>query len=241
MKRAVIAAVVLLPFLAATMACGDETTVQSSNEPDTGITVSGEGRVSASPDLARLSLGVSALAPSVSEAREQAASALSAMIQSLRDNGVDEDDIQTQQLSIQPEYNFDNGQQTLRGFRVTNIVDVKIREIDRTGEIVDGAAAAGGDTTQIMGLSFTIDDPTSLQDQARAEAVEDARQKAQTIADAAGVDLGDPIRISEGGGTVPVPVFERGFAADAAQQVGTPIEPGELDVVISVSVTFDLQ
>jgi uncharacterized protein YggE len=238
-KRTVIATATLAAVLLLAAACGDNTTIQQADKPDAGITVSGEGRVTAPPDLARLSLGVSALAPSVAEAREQAAASLSAMIQSLKDNGVADKDIQTQQLSIYPEYSYDNGQQTLRGFRVTNTVDVKIRDIDRTGEVVDDAVAAGGNTTTINGLFFSIEDPTSLQDEARKKAVEDARARAEIIADAAGVDLGDPISISESGGPVPLPEFGRGAAAPAAD-TGTPIQTGELDVVINVSVTFKL-
>jgi uncharacterized protein YggE len=234
-----LASMLALALVAA--ACGDETRIESPEEPVAGVTVSGEGRVSAPPDLAKLSLGVTVLAASVAQARDQAAASLEAMVQTLRDNGVDEDDIQTQQLSIYPEYDFQDGSQTLRGFRVSNTLDVKVREIDRTGEIVDDAVAAGGDTTTINSLTFTIDDPRGLQDQARAAAVEDARVKAETIARAAEVDVGDPISITESGVAPVPPIFaERDVALDQAAGA-TPIEPGELDVVVTLSVTFDLQ
>lgn len=240
----ILAPLLLLPLAFAAAVCGGETTRIETPGGDNrnGITVAGEGKVTARPDIAMLSLGVSALAPSVGEAREQAAAALNAMIDSMKANGIDEDDLQTQQLSISPEYDYRGETQTLRGFRVSNVITAKVRDIDTTGKVVDDAVAAGGDTTQIQSISFTIDDPTQLQEQARSLAVADAKKKAETLASASGVGIGAPIAISEGSLYVPLNYADgESFAADRQAAAPTPIEPGELDVVINVSVTWEIK
>jgi uncharacterized protein YggE len=236
------AALIALAGLAA--ACGDRTTtnVENPDPGDFGVTVSGEGTVTAPPDVAMITLGVSTQAATVADARDQAASALDAMIASIRNNGVDEDDIQTQNLSIFPEYSYPDGNPVLRGYRVTNQVHVTVRDIDTTSQVVDDAVAAGGDATQIQGISFTIDDPASLRDQARELAVRDARARADVLASAAGVSLGDAIRISETTSPDgPIPVFARDEAAQSGADIATPIEPGQLDVTVLVTVTWAIE
>ena len=235
-------AILLTSMAFAGAICGETTRITTQNTSDgtRGITVSGEGKVTAAPDVAMLTLGVNTLAPTVAEARDRAATALDGMIASMRNNGIDEKDIQTQQLSIYPEYDYRNEQQTLRGFRVTNTVLAKVRNIDNTSKVVDDAVTAGGDNTTIESIAFTIDEPEELQSQAREAAVRDARAKAETLASAAGIGLGDPITISEGGGVQPVYYDRAELAADQQAGAPTPIEPGELDVVITVSVTWDI-
>ncbi|HZP56630.1 MAG TPA: SIMPL domain-containing protein [Dehalococcoidia bacterium] len=230
-------AIAFVVFAAAT--CGSTTTnVQSGNEQH-GISTQGQGTVHATPDVAQVTLGVSVLDDSVAAARDRAAASLNAMIDSLKANGVADKDIQTQYLSVSPEYDYTNGRQLLKGFRVQNSVTATVRDIGRTSKAVDDAITAGGDDAQVQGIAFTIDKPESLQDQARQQAVADARARAETLAKASGVSLGDPIQISESGGPAPVPVAagELKRAADAS----TPIQPGELDVTVNVSVTWEIK
>jgi hypothetical protein len=227
--------------------CGDTTTrVENSGDREHGVTVSGEGKVTGAPDIATISLGVSALAPTVAEARMQAATALEGMIASMEANGIAEKDIQTQDLSIYPEYDYNpvDQRQTLRGFRVSNTVVAKVRDIDTTGAVVDDAVDAGGDTTQIQGIAFSIDDPEELRRQAREQAVQDARARAETLAQAGGVSLGEPVTITETSYRAPVyydEVATGGSAADRQAAPETPIEAGELDVVVTVDVTWGIQ
>jgi uncharacterized protein YggE len=189
-----------------------------------------------------IQLGVSVLRPTVAEARAQAATALDAMINSMNANGVEEDDIQTSQLYISPEYDYRNNEAVLRGFRVSNSVSVKVRDIDTTSKVVDDAVAAGGDDTQLQGISFTIDDPKELQKQAREAAIADARAKADTLAQAGGVSVGDPIVINEGSVYVPpIPYAGREAAAPDQAAPETPIEPGQLDVIVNVTVTWTIE
>lgn len=223
------------------LACTDETTVLPPNNESPGVTVSGSGSVFGEPDVALLSLGVEARARSVAEARGQAAEAMDAMLIALKDGGVADEDIQTTRFTVQPEFDFINDRQVLRGFVVTNTVTAKIRTIDNTGQLLDGALEAGGDLARVESLQFTIDDPSPLQDQARREAVEEARAKAETLAEAAGVELGRPRTITESGGPVPIP-FETAAFDDTAQELErTPIETGELEVRIDVQIAYDLE
>ena len=205
-----------------------------------GITVSGEGKVTGTPDLAVISLGISTIQPTVAAARDQAATTMQALIDSVKANSVAEKDIQTTQLSIYPQYDYSmGGSGKLVGYQITNTVNVKVRDINKTSDVLDAAVAAGGDMTQVQNISFTIDDPTTLKDQAREEAVNDAKARAQRLADTAGVKLGDPISISE---TSPTPYTYNDRAVMApATGASTPIEAGELDVDLTVQVVFAIQ
>jgi hypothetical protein len=234
-------AVAVLSLAAA--ACGDRTTrVETGGQTQKGISVTGTGKVTGKPDVAKLTLGVSAEADSVAKARDQAAASMDAMIKSLKDNGVAEKDIQTQQFNIEPQYDYNEGKPRLRGFRVTNIVTATLRDINKTSKVVDDAVTAGGNDTQIQGLSFTIDNPEDLKRQAREKAVADAKAKAETLANSAGVRIGDAITISESGYMPPIFEARGGIAApDTGPGVSTPIQPGGLDVTVDVSVTWSIK
>lgn len=244
--RLAIIALAIAPLTFVAAVCGNTTNnvQEDENNPSDRISVSGEGIARGAPDLALISLGISFRADTVARAREQAATAMDGVVRALRDNGVAEKDIQTRQLTISAEYNYgNNGQQQLLGFRVRNTVDAKIRNIDSTSSVIDAAVSAGGDGTEINGISFTIEDPTALEEEARKLAVAEARAKAQTLADAGGVDLGEPRSISEQVERPPLPYAGRATADSAGTQAApeTPVLAGELDVVVSVSMTFDLQ
>ncbi len=238
---AIISVVAFALFVGAT--CAGDTTVQNGGDNQQhGVSVAGEGKVQGKPDVAMLSLGVSVLANDVASARDRAANELDAMINSMKANGVADKDIQTQQLNISPEYDYTNGRQLLKGFRVSNTVSAKVRDINKTGKVVDDAVAAGGNDVQIQGISFTIDKPDDLQSQAREQAIADARSKAETLAKASGVSLGDAISITEGGGVQPLPaspaLLDRAASGAAAE---TPIQPGELDVTVTVNVVWAIK
>lgn len=221
-----------------------ETTVLPPGQDSAGITVSGSGSAFGEPDVAVLTLGVEAEAPTVAEARSEAADAMDATLQALKDGGVEEIDIQTTRFSINPQYDYrGNGPPRLTGFLVENLVTVKIREIDNTGDLIDAAATAGGDLIRIQNLRFTIDDPSALEDEARVAAMEEAKSKGETLAAVAGVSLGAPRSISESGGFSPIR-FDNILALGAAEfaaDVGTRIETGELEVRVQVQVVYGLE
>ena len=215
---------------------------------DTGIWVDGVGVVSAPPDLAELDLGVSATADTVSEARDSAAEAMTAIVASLIGGGVAPADIRTRHISIQPQYDWqeviDEGirrsERVLTGYQVSNTVIVRVRDLDSVSEILDGAVAAGGDVVRVNGINFRIEDTTALAKEARELAVADALAKAGELASYSGVNLGRMVFLSE---TSAQPVFaERTFAAVASDAaVSTPISPGEQEVRVTVRAVFDIQ
>jgi uncharacterized protein YggE len=212
----------------------------NSSEPQ-GLSVSGEGRASAAPDVAVLGLGVSAKASTVGAANSQAQEAMTALLDALEANGVQEKDIQTTSLSIQPEYDYRNDEQVLTGYRVSHMLQVKVRDIDRAGEVIDDAVQAGGDLLQVQSISFTIDDTTALSSEARQKAVADAQAKAEELASLAGVTLGDPTYITESTSTpYSQPYYDRSVAYSAEAAPATEISLGELEVVVSVNITYGI-
>ena len=241
MKTKTVGLMALLVVGLLALACTETTVLPSDRESSPGISVSGIGSVFGEPDVAILTLGVEAQADSVGEARAMAAEAMDAMLTVLKDGGVEDSDIQTSRFSVEPRYNFRDGEQELIGFFVNNLVTVKIRDIDETGTLIDDVVEAGGDLTRVQNLRFTIDDPEELQQEARRLAMENAKSKAETLADAAGVDLGAPRSISESGGFSPIAFGERPFLADFdAAGASTAIEVGELEVQIQVQVVYGL-
>jgi len=241
---ALIGAVGWIPLASANPVASSGTTPQTlSDWPDNlGIWVTGQGKVAVVPDTAILSLGVEAQAVTVEKAMDEAAVAMDRVIATLRANGVDEKDIKTQWFNIYPVRRWtDNGQEILLGYRVTNMVTVKIRDVEATGRIIDAVAKAGGDLIRIQGVSFTVDDPSQYYVEARAEAVADAITKAQQLADLAGVQLGKPFYISEGSSYTPIYMDYRMMAFEGGSISTTPISPGETEITLTVQMAFAIQ
>lgn len=217
-----------------------------TSQQQTGLVVSGEGKVTVVPNMAILNLGVEAQAKTVEEARQQAAGAMEAIRAALKGRGVDQKDIKTQWFNIAPVTRWvemgkgQPGQEVIVGYRVDNMVVAKIRKVDEAGNIIDAVATAGGDLARVRGISFTIDDPTRVLAQARELAVKDALAKAQQLAHLSGAKLGKPIFISESGGWAPpVPMVRTAMEAKGAGPA-TPISPGESEVRLDVQITFSL-
>lgn len=216
---------------------------------DAGIWVNGVGTVSAPPDLAELDLGVSATAETVSEARESAATAMTAIVGYLTGSGIEEKDIRTRHFSIHPQYEWQeiirpggrSNERVLTGYQVTNTAIVLVRDMDRASELLDGAVEAGGDVVRVNGINFTIEDTTGLARQAREKAVADAMAKAAQLAAHSGVTLGRLVLLSEVTGGQPTPFAERTFALAADASVATPLSPGEQDVRVTVLAVFDIE
>lgn len=207
------------------------------------IHVTGSGSVTGEPDIATLYLGVSVEKKSVEAAREEAASAMTAVIESLKANNIAENDIQTENFSIYPQYDYTDEGRVLRGYRVNNTVNTTVRELESLSDIIDDAIGAGGDIVVVNSIQFMIEDPTPLQAQARTLAVENAKAKARTLAEASDVTLGKPITISETTYTVGPPIAyaeSAEFAADMARSA-TPIEAGELTVTINVTIVYEIE
>jgi uncharacterized protein YggE len=195
------------------------------------ITVVGTGQVTGTPDVADVTIGVSARAKTAADALGVANDRAAKVIATLRDAGVADDDLQTSGLSILPTFDLD----TITGYEVTNTVHARLRDIARIGAIIDAAARVAGDEIRVQGISFTIDDDSDLLETARTRAVKRARSQAEQLASAAGVEVGDVLSIDEGG--VSIPVQYR--AADSASAEGSvPVEPGSQTVSLQATVVF---
>ena len=207
-----------------------------------GIWVTGEGKVMAVPDIATLRLGIEAQEATVAEAQTQASEAMDRVKAALIDNEVADRDIQTQYFSIHKVTRWDEtkNQEIVIGYRVSNMVTAKIRDIDNAGSIIDAVVKAGGDLTRIDSISFSIDDPSAYFGEAREKAMADAEAKAEQMASLAGVRLGKPTYISESG-YLPPPIYPRVAYEEVpmpAPAPPPPISPGEMEITLTVQIAY---
>ncbi|HEX6938906.1 MAG TPA: SIMPL domain-containing protein [Longimicrobiales bacterium] len=207
------------------------------------VTVAAVGRVTREPDQAELSLAVESFAATAREAAAANAGKMDALLAALRRLGLDEEDVETVSYSLHPEYDYSpgeprrQGEQRLVGYRAINMVRVTIDEIERVGEVIDAAVAAGAD--RVQGISFQLADPDEARRDALRDAVARARIEAQTLADAVGATLGPVLAVT----TTDVfhrPVFAARMDAATMAAAPTPIVPGTLDVTANVTVAFRL-
>ena len=199
------------------------------------VTVSGDGEVSVSPDVADVVLGVQITRPTVAEAQASAATAMSAVIAAVKKDGVDAKDIVTVNLSLTPVYDYTASPAKLTGQQYSNVVKVTVRSLGQIAAVVDDAVAAGA--TTIQGISFRVDNPKTAEAQARQMAMADARAKADALASSAGVSVKGVASITETTSSTPI-YYSSGVAMDKAAGVSTPIQTGTTDVVVSVTVSY---
>jgi hypothetical protein len=224
---AVLAALLLL--------VGCTTTVTGLDPSANGIVVTGTGRISVSPDTALLTLGVESQAATLAEATTDAARRMSAVVARVKAFGIADPDIATVAYSVDPR--IAPGDPTRRdepprivGYRVTNVARVTVRKLADAGPILDAGVGAGANV--VRGIQFTLTDNAKATTDARASAVGDAMVKARQFAAAAGVTLGEVLSIRESGAMPPTPVFR----AAAMRAEATPIEPGQLEIVVTVEL-----
>lgn len=242
-SRGWIAAAVLGAAALVIAGCSSETRVSVDQEQQTGIAVSGTGRVAVVPDVALVNLGVEVTRSTVAEARSAAATAMDSVRASLKRNNIDDKDIATQYFSIQPQYGtsdtFDRGTPRITGYSVVNQLSVKVRRIDDVSKVVDAAVTAGGDAARVQGVTFTVDKPEQFQSQAREQAVADARARAEQLAKLAGVKLGSARAVSETSGGIPTDFAK--LAVPATGSGETSFSPGQTEITLSVSVVYDIE
>lgn len=204
------------------------------------ISVTGEGRASAAPDMAVISIGVQSEAPTAAAALRQNSADMSATISKLKELGVADRDIQTSGLSVNPRYNYEQNRSKpeVIGFTASNSVSVKLRNLDSAGSIIDQAVQSGANS--LGGVSFDFSEPKPLYDEARRAAVEDAKAKAKLLTDAAGVRLGKLLYVQEGYAAAPQPKM---YAArmEMADASSVPMQAGESTVSMSVSLVYEIE
>jgi uncharacterized protein len=227
------------------VAQGTPSGVQINQQPE-GIWVSGTGEISITPDIATLNLGVMAQEASVSQAQSAASEAMSKVMKALTDAGIASKDIQTGYFSISQQTRWDDMKKmdVPMGFQVTNMVTVKIRAIDKVGDIIDAVVGAGEDLIRINGINFSVENPAQYYSEARQKAMDAAKTKASELAKLAGVNLGQPTYINENAQYTP---YYGGYAnfsvavpAPSMGSVAPPISSGQTTVTISVQVAYSV-
>ena len=208
------------------------------------IAVQGTGTISARPDMVNLQVGVQIQKDKLEDAQSEAATKMDAAMKQLKAAGIDDKDISTAQFNVEPVMDYQpNVAPRVTGFRVTNIVNVKVRDTAKAGKLIDDLVASG--TNMVYGLSFSFSDPSALMKQAREQAMKDAQDKAAQLARLGNVTLGPPIMIQDGGSNTPPPIIMKSadMAAGAAREMAPPtaINPGQQEIRVDVSVMYAIK
>jgi len=203
--------------------------------PPAMISVTGEATVSVPPDLAAIDGGVATEAKTAREASEANNAAMGKVLLALKAAGIDEKDIQTSRLSLQPQ-NAPNrpGPSAIVGYRASNRVTIRLRDVTKLANVIDTLVGAGAN--DIGGINFMVSQASKLLDQARERAISDARRKAEIYAKAAGVTLGSPLSISEEGSPGPMPYRKMSAGIAAA-----PVAQGEETLNVTVNVSWAIK
>ncbi|MBI4458164.1 SIMPL domain-containing protein [Candidatus Uhrbacteria bacterium] len=206
------------------------------------ITIDGEGKATAIPDIALLDLGMTVERPTVSAAQKENTRVMNEIIAKLKAMGVDGKDIQTTNYSIYPSYDYLNGRQQLRGYTVAQSVKVKVRKLDNVSDILGAAGQLGAN--QIGGISFSVDEPEKLRQEARLKALKNAKEKAEALADVMGVELRRVVSFSESSGGSTPPMFAKAYGLGGGADMAVPrpeVEAGSTEVVVSANVTYEIE
>jgi uncharacterized protein YggE len=219
------------------------------------ISVSGEGEVLAIPDIGRFSFSVLAESDDVTLAQEESGLKINAIIAYLKEAGIEDKDIKTLNYNLRPKYRYEEqvcpegvfcerGRRVQDGFEVSQTIEVKVRDTDEAGSILSGVGERGA--TNISGLSFTIDDEDALKEEARAEAIADAKAKAEVLADQLGVSLVRIVEFNEGG-YAPSPYMVRAeamsmdMAEDEGFGGGPSVPTGEQSTRSNVVLIYEIK
>lgn len=206
-----------------------------------GFSVTGEGKAQIKPDKATINLGVQANDVSTQTVQDQMNKNINAVTAAIKQQGIDEKDIQTAQYTINPTYDYTSGNQKITGYQGSTNVAVTVRDINNVNKVIDAATANGAN--QVGSPQFSNADNSSALDQARSLAIADAKKKAQSAASAAGFSLGKIINYSEsqGGQPVPVPFIAGGGVAQSKAVPPTQVEPGQNEVDLQVTLTYEVK
>lgn len=252
MNSKIYLAFVILILATLLSACAGAAFARSSSpafqaEPDEPvtrtITVSGSGRAFMTPDIAYINIGVHTEDKNASEAVAANNSQSQGVIDALLNLGVDEKDIQTNNFSIYPQQEYDSeGKPTGEiNYVVDNSVHVTVRDLEQIGELLDAAVKAGANS--INGIQFDVDDKSEAQSEARQAAVDSAIAKAEELAEASGVTLGEVITIQETSGAVPVPMYDLRTAEQPmmAEAASVPVSPGQMTITVVVNIVYGIR
>lgn len=205
------------------------------------FSVQGTGKATEVPDTAKISFGVTKTAPNILTAQEQANSTINKIVDDLKKLGINAKKIKTTNYNVYPDYDYINGRQSLRGYTVTQNIEVKVKPIDKANNAIDTITAAGAN--QVGGIAFILEDEAQkrLQNKAREEAIKEAKEKAESLSRLSGIKLGRIVDVQESGGFErPMPVdMELRAPGDGAEQKSTEINPGENTIQTTVTLSYE--
>ncbi|MER8043579.1 SIMPL domain-containing protein [Streptomyces sp. NPDC094032] len=205
----------------------------------TTVTVGGSGRAAAAPDIAVVSVGVEATRKTAKEAMAAQNTAAKALLDALRQQGIADRDVRTESLSLSPVYTQTaEGESKVTGYQAGQSFSVKVRDIDKAGQVVGAVSDATGDAGRVNGVSFDVSDPTALRAKAREAAFRDAHDKAAQHASLSGHRLGRLVSLTEGESVRPGPGAAPSAPADGGDSV--PLAPGEIEEHVTVTAVYEL-
>lgn len=220
-----------------------------NQKPANTIAVSGEGKVQAVPDLATVTIGVLSQGTTAVDVKNQNNDKVNKVIAYIKAQGVDSKDITTSQFSFYPQQDYNNGVPKITGYQGNQTVTVKVHGVDKSQDtlntILDGAVNNGAN--EIDGVSLSVENPDALQQQARKLAIDNAKSKAQELAQEAGLSLGKVVNIAESSGGYPGPIpyaansMAMGMGGVAAKSVAPDIQTGSQEIDETMSVTFEVK
>ncbi len=240
----------LILFLLLTVAQKGYDLVQTSKDKSlkNTLSVSGEGKVSATPDLATVNLGVTTQGSTATDVQNENTKKTNKIIDFIKSEGISKDDISTSQFTIYPTYDYRDGKSVINGYQANQTVTVKVRGVDKSTEklnrILAGVTDAG--VNQINGVQLSFDDPDTLRQKARELAINKAKEKAAELAKFSGITLGKVVNVSESSGYYPGPLpyaASEGMGGGAAMDKSIPpnIEPGSQDITATMTVVFEVK
>jgi len=204
------------------------------------FSVTGEGKVVVKPDIAYVNIGIQAKSNSVKSVQNQINSTINQVSSSLKRLGIDEKDIKTLNYNINPIYDWTSGHQYLSGYNANTTLEVKVRNLDKINEVIDQSTASGAN--EISNINFEVEDKTAAEEEARKDAVAEAKKKAQDAARVAGFKLGKIINYSESTGPTPRPVaYDLKASSPVSMGGGTEIQTGSSEITLTVTLTYQIE
>jgi len=216
--------------------------IGKSAEMQNVINISGEGKVTAVADIAKVQIGLTTDSATVAKAQEENTKKMNEIIKAVKAAGVADKDVKTAYYYINPKYDWTKGSGVIVGFTVSQAIDIKIRNTEKISDILKVAADKGANN--IGSLTFEIDEPEKLKVEARIKAIDNAKEKADALATQLGVKLGRVISFSESGGSPnPSPYYDYGMTGGrggGAAESAPSIQTGENEVIMNVSIAYEI-
>lgn len=216
------------------------TTSRSVNEP---FIVSGEGKVSVTPDIAKITVGIQESGGSLKQVQDSVNKKSKTLTDAIKKLGVGEDEIKTTSYSVYPQYDYTSSSQRITGYQVSTDYEIEVKDFDKVNDVIVAATSAGANVVGNIGFEVNDDTQKEKLQEARDLAVKEAKEKAEGLAKSAGISLGKIINISEnqnGGIVRPVMMFDK-VSNDGSAPVAPEIQPGTTDINVTVSLSYEVR